>query len=41
MLEVKPKILERKAIVERVTEKILKFVETFINGMGEVTETKV
>lgn len=38
MLEVKPKILERKAIVERVTEKILRFVETFINGMGETSE---
>jgi type I restriction enzyme R subunit len=33
MLEVKPKILERKSIVERVTDKILNFVETFITGM--------
>lgn len=41
MLEVKPKILERKTIVERVTDKIKKFVETFINGMGEVNEVKV
>lgn len=34
MLEVKPKILERKSVVQRVTDKILGFVETFINGMG-------
>lgn len=33
MLEVKPKILERKSIVERVTGKILDFVETYITGM--------
>jgi hypothetical protein len=41
MLEVKPKILERKTIVERATAKIVKFVETFINGMGELNATKV
>lgn len=34
MLATKPKILERKKIVERVTERIVRFVETFINGMG-------
>ncbi len=34
MLEVKPKILERKTVVERVTGKILRFIETFISGMG-------
>lgn len=34
MLEVKPKILERKSVVQRVTDKILGFIETFINGMG-------
>lgn len=33
MLEVKPKILERKYIVERVTGKILDFIETYITGM--------
>jgi type I restriction enzyme, R subunit len=35
MLEVKPKLLERSSIVQRVTDKIVKFVETFISGMGE------
>ena len=34
MMEVKPKILERKSVVQRITDKILGFVETFINGMG-------
>jgi type I restriction enzyme R subunit len=34
MLETKPKILERKPIVERITGKILDFVETFINGIA-------
>ena len=32
-LQEKPKILERKSIVVRVTQKIVDFVETFINGM--------
>lgn len=35
-LEVKPKLLQRKKIVERVTEKILDFINTFDDGMGEV-----
>jgi type I restriction enzyme R subunit len=35
MLERKPKVLERRPIIERVTDKILKFVEVFINGIGE------
>ncbi|HRH50453.1 MAG TPA: type I restriction endonuclease subunit R [Panacibacter sp.] len=34
MLEIKPKILERKSVVQRVTDKILGFIETFIEGMG-------
>lgn len=34
MLATKPKILERKTIVERVTNKILNFVETYITGMS-------
>ncbi len=34
MLQVKPKILERKSVVQRVTDKILNFIDTFINGMG-------
>ncbi len=34
MLEVKPKIMERKTVVQRVTDKILNFIETFINGIG-------
>ncbi len=33
-LEVKPKILERKAVVERVSERIFQFMETFISGMA-------
>ena len=33
MLESKPKILERKPIIERITNKILDFVDVFINGM--------
>lgn len=34
-LEVKPKILERKAIVDRVIAKIMVFIETFIEGVEE------
>jgi type I restriction enzyme R subunit len=35
MLERKPKVLERRPIIERITQKILNFVEVFINGIGE------
>jgi type I restriction enzyme, R subunit len=35
MLERKPKVLERKPIIERITQKILNFVDVFINGIGE------
>ncbi len=35
MLEQKPKVLERRAIIERITRKILNFVDVFINGIGE------
>lgn len=35
LLPTKPKLLERKPLVERVTNKILNFVDIFINGMGE------
>ena len=35
MLERKPKVLERRPIIERVTQKILNFVDVFINGIGE------
>ena len=31
LLETKPKLLERKRIVERITNKILNFVDVFIN----------
>ena len=34
ILAVKPKLLERKQIVERVIDKIVSFVDTFINGMA-------
>lgn len=30
----KPKILERKSILERVSSKIQEFITTFIDGMG-------
>lgn len=33
-LEVKPKIRERKTVIERVTNRIFDFVETFISGMA-------
>ena len=33
ILENKPKLLERKKIVERVIDKIVGFVDTFVNGM--------
>ena len=35
MLERKPKVLERRPIIERITQKILTFVDVFINGIGE------
>jgi type I restriction enzyme R subunit len=31
----KPKLLERKIVVERVIEKVLKFIDTYINGLPE------
>jgi hypothetical protein len=34
MLPAKPKLLERKPIAERITAKVVGFVETFISGMG-------
>lgn len=34
MLPAKPKLLERKPIAERITAKVIGFVETFISGMG-------
>ena len=35
-LTYKPKILERKSILQRVAEKIRAFIDTFIEGMGGV-----
>lgn len=35
LLEVKPKILERKSIIERITNKVLDYVNVFINGISE------
>jgi type I restriction enzyme, R subunit len=35
MLERKPKVLERRRIIERITQKILNFVDVFITGIGE------
>jgi type I restriction enzyme R subunit len=35
LLETKPKLLERKSIVQRITEKILNYVDVFINGIEE------
>jgi hypothetical protein len=34
-IKTKPKILERKTIVERVTAKLMAFIETFIEGVEE------
>lgn len=33
MLERKPKVLERRPIIERITNKILSFVDVFLNGI--------
>ena len=33
-LNFKPKILERKPIIERVADKIKSFIDTFVEGMG-------
>jgi type I restriction enzyme R subunit len=35
MLERKPKVLERRPIIERITQKIINFVDVFLNGVGE------
>ncbi|MCG8329983.1 MAG: type I restriction endonuclease subunit R [Chitinophagales bacterium] len=35
-MEVKPKLLQRKTIAERVIDKIINFVQTFDEGMGDV-----
>ena len=35
-LDFKPKILERKSILERVADKIQTFIHTFIEGMGGI-----
>ena len=34
LLDKKPKLLERKPIIERITAKILNFVDVYINGMA-------
>lgn len=33
-LKFKPKILERKPVIERVADKITAFIDTFVEGMG-------
>ncbi|MFN0141641.1 MAG: type I restriction endonuclease subunit R [Pyrinomonadaceae bacterium] len=33
LLDRKPKLLERRPLIERITTKVLNFVDTFINGM--------
>jgi type I restriction enzyme, R subunit len=35
-LNFKPKILERKSIIDRIAEKIKSFIDTFIEGMGGI-----
>ena len=35
-LKQKPKILERKSIVDRVIRKLLEFIEKFDDGMGDL-----
>jgi type I restriction enzyme R subunit len=32
----KPKLLERKSLVERITSKILNFIDVFISGIGDI-----
>jgi len=34
MLQTRPSLKERKTVAERITDKILGFVETFINGIS-------
>lgn len=47
MLKVKPKLLERKTIRERIIQKIRDFIDTYINGISDesgdqqVNEAKV
>ncbi|MDJ1498810.1 hypothetical protein QNI19_38125 [Cytophagaceae bacterium DM2B3-1] len=36
LMEVKPKILQRKTVVERILEKIRNFVDVFYTDMPEV-----
>lgn len=38
MLSVKPKILERKTVVDRIIGKIISFVDTYVNGVGLVEQ---
>ena len=33
-LDFRPKILERKSVIERVADKIKSFIDTFVEGMG-------
>jgi hypothetical protein len=35
MLQLQPKVLERRPIIERITNKVLTFVDVFINGIGD------
>jgi hypothetical protein len=35
-MKIKPKILERKTVTERVIAKLLEFIQTFEDSVGEV-----
>jgi hypothetical protein len=34
MLEVQPKLMERKSIVDRILSKLSSYIEVFVNNMG-------
>ena len=40
LLQVKPKLLERKNIIQRITDKISEFVETYITGVSTSYQTE-
>jgi type I restriction enzyme R subunit len=40
LLQVKPKLLERKSIIKRITDKISEFVETYISGVSSIVQTE-
>lgn len=41
LLQVKPKLLERKRIIQRITDKIMEFVETYISGVSAAAQPEM